>query len=718
MKNKNMNRRTFLKVTTVAGGGLLVGCTFQSNPNLSPPTAKSEDLGLFIRIAKDNSITIISPTSEMGQGTHTAHAMIIADELEADWKKIKVVSAPVSSEYKTDSFGQYTGGKRGIKLWWDRLAEIGAGTREILVEAGAQKMDVSVKECEAQNGYVVHLPSERRLSYGHLTEAASKLKPSSSPKLKSRDQYRFVGKAIPRLDIPSKVNGRAIFGTDVRLPGMRNAAISQAHVFGGEVKAYDMDAAMAVKGVEAVRPIPHGMSVVADSTWHAQKGLEALNVQFEGGKTAGLDSEGIDGLFQASLDEMGKSELHGKKVLDLEYEIQFLSHAALEPINCTAFVTDRSCEVWGPFQFQTRAFNKIEDMTGFSEDQIKVHTTYVGGGFGGRFRMWGEDFVEQAVMLSKELGKPVQVMWSREEDIQHDYYHPASRSCFQINLGNDGLPSQWKNQQAAGSQWVQNDKLLQILDLNPMAFSSTQHSGFTSLMASAFDPKFKPHYDIEGVNFKQTVVDLEIPLGWWRSFMFQNTFFLESAIDESAHLAGIDPFEYRIKLLRNNQRFKKALELVAEDANWGSTLPKGHGRGIAICNFSGSVCAEVAEVSVNKRGKLVVHRMDCAIDVGRQVNPDTLKAQVEGCVVTGISVATSEEITFNDGRVEQSNYDDYRIARLRNTPEINVRVIDSEYGPFGADAGLPPTPPAITNAIFAATGKRIRRLPIGRQKLV
>ena len=321
-------------------------------------------------------------------------------------------------------------------------------------------------------------------------------------------------------------------------------------------------------------------------------------------------------------------------------------------------------------------------------------------------------------MLSKELGKPVQVMWSREEDIQHDYYHPASRSCFQINLGNDGLPSQWKNQQAAGSQWVQNDKLLQILDLNPMAFSSTQHSGFTSLMASAFDPKFKPHYDIEGVNFKQTVVDLEIPLGWWRSFMFQNTFFLESAIDESAHLAGIDPFEYRIKLLRNNQRFKKALELVAEDANWGSTLPKGHGRGIAICNFSGSVCAEVAEVSVNKRGKLVVHRMDCAIDVGRHVNPDTLKAQVEGCVVTGISVATSEEITFNDGRVEQSNYDDYRIARLKNTPEINVRVIDSEYGPFGADAGLPPTPPAITNAIFAATGKRIRRLPIGRQKLV
>jgi isoquinoline 1-oxidoreductase beta subunit len=326
--------------------------------------------------------------------------------------------------------------------------------------------------------------------------------------------------------------------------------------------------------------------------------------------------------------------------------------------------------------------------------------------------------VEQAVILSKELGKPVQVMWSREEDIQHDYYHPASRSRFQISLGDDGLPSQWQNQQAAGSQWVQNDKFLQILDFNPMAYSSSAHSGLSSVLFSTFAPKFKPHYDIAGVNFDSTVVDLEIPLGWWRSFMFQNTFFLESALDESAHLAEADPFEYRLKLLGNSPRFKKALELVAEDANWGSPLAEGHGRGIAICNFSGSVCAEVAEVSVSKLGKLVVHRVDCVIDVGKYVNPDTLKAQVEGCVVTGISVATSEEITFKDGRVEQTNYDDYKIAQMRNTPEINVRVIDSEQGPFGADAGLPPTPPAIMNAIFAATGKRIRRLPIGRQKLV
>jgi len=713
-----MSRRTFLKVTTIAGTGMLVGCSYQSNPNLSTPSAKSEDLGLFIRVSKDNSITIISPTSEMGQGTHTAHAMIIADELEADWKNINVVTThTIRSEYNTSS-SVSTGGNRGIRLWWDRLAEIGAGTREILIEAGAQKMGVPVKECEAQNGYVLHRPSGRKLSYGQLAEAASKLKPPSSPKLKSKDRYRFVGKPMPRLDIPAKVNGSAVYGTDVRLPGMLYAAVSQSPVFGGEVKAFDKTATMAVKGVEAVVPITHGMSVVADSTWHAQKGLEALKVEFEGGRTVGLDSAGIDRRFRTSLEEMGKTELQGEKALDLEYEIQFLSHAALEPMNCTASVSDNSCEVWAPFQFQTSALDKIKDMTGLSEDQIKVHTTYVGGGFGGRFRMWGEDFVEQAVTLSKELGKPVQVMWSREEDIQHDYYHPASRSRFQISLGKDGLPLQWENQQAAGSQWVQNDKLLQLLDLNPLAYASSAHSGLSSMLASTFAPKFKPHYDIEGVDFEQTVVDLEIPLGWWRSFMFQNTFFLESAIDESAHLAGADPFEYRMKLLRNSPRFKKALELVAEDANWGSPLPEGHGRGMAICNFSGSVCAEVAEVSVDKRGKPVVHRVDCAIDVGRHVNPDTLKAQVEGCVIWGISIATKEEITFKDGRVEQSNFDDYRMARLRDAPIVNVRVIDSEQGPYGGDAGLPPTPPAITNAIFAVTGKRIRRLPIGKQKLV
>jgi len=470
--------------------------------------------------------------------------------------------------------------------------------------------------------------------------------------------------------------------------------------------------------VEAVIPI-HGMSVVADSTWHAQKGLEALKVQFEGGATAGLDQEELGRRFRTSLDDMGKTELSGEKVLDLEYEIQFLSHAAIEPINCTAFVSDNFCEVWGPFQGQTNTMKKVKEITGLSEDQILVHTTYVGGGFGRKNKT---DFVEQAVIISMTLKKPVQVMWSREEDMQHDFYHPASKSRFQISLGDDGMPLQWDNQYAASSQMAQDSKFLKWMDINLISYFSTAHSDFLIPKifptVMGYDWDIKPHYDIKGVDFKSSIVEVDIPLGFWRGWMFQNTFFLESALDESAHRAGEDPFDYRIKLLRKSPRHKKVLERVAEESKWGSPITDGHGKGIAICDFAGSILAEVAEVSVNKYGKLVVHRVDCVIDLGRYVNPDIVKSQVEGCVITGISVATKEKITIENGRVEQSNFDDYRIARLKDTPKINVTIIDSEFKPTGADAGLAPTLPAITNAIFAATGKRIRRLPIGRQKLV
>jgi isoquinoline 1-oxidoreductase beta subunit len=719
MLNHNLSRRTFLKVSTIAGTGVMVGCSFQSNPNISTPNAKSEDLGLWIRISNDDSITIISPTSELGQGTHTAHAMIIAEELEADWNKIKVVTAPARSEYKKNLYLQSTSANDGITTWWDRLAEIGAGTREILVEAGAQKMGVPKTECEVQDGHVFHRKSSRKMSYGQLAKTASKLDPPSTPKLKSRDKYRFIGKAMPRIDIPAKVNGSAVYGTDVRLPGMRYAAVSLAPVFGGEVKAYDKAAAMAVKGVENIVPIPQGISVIADSTWHAQKGLEALKVQFEGGVTVGLGSEDIDNRFKTSLDDMGKTELSGEKVLDLEYEIQFLSHAAIEPINCTAFVSDNFCEVWGPFQNQTNTLKKVKEITGLSEDQILVQTTYAGGGFG---RKTKTDFSEQAVIISMTIKKPVQVMWSREEDMQHDFYHPASKSRFQISLGGDGMPLQWDNQYAASSQMAQDYKFLKWMDINLISYFSTAHSDFLIPKifpkVMGYDWDIKPHYDIKGVDFKSSIVEVDIPLGFWRGWMFQNTFFLESAIDESAYRAGEDQFDYRIKLLSKSPRHKKVLERVAEESKWGSPVTEGHGRGIAICDFAGSILAEVAEVSVNNRGKLVVHRVDCVIDLGRYVNPDIVKSQVEGCVITGISIVTKEQITIENGRVEQSNFDDYRIARLKDTPKINVTIIDSEFKPTGADAGLAPTLPAITNAIFAATGKRIRKLPIGKQKLV
>ena len=718
MPDQSVSRRTFLKVTTVAGTGMLVGCSFQSNPLLSTPNAKSEELGLFVRIAKDNKITIISPTSEIGQGTHTAHAMIIAEEMDADWNNINVVTTnSIRSEYNTSS-DVSTGGNRGIRMWWDRLAEIGAGTRQLLEQACSLKMNVPIEECEARNGYVYHIPTKKKFSFGQLAETASKLEPPTSPKLKSKDKYKFIGKPLPRLDIPAKVNGSAIYGSDIRLPGMLYAMVSQSPFFGGRVISYDEKKAKSMKGVVDVVPIPNGIAVVADSSWHAQKGLEATNVQFEGGKTHDLGTEKLQDIFTSSLDEMGRKEVEGKKTLDLEYEIQFLSHAAIEPMNCTASVSKNSCDVWGPFQMQSGALNKIKEITNFSDDQIKIHTYFVGGGFGGRYRIWREDFVEQAVIISKALKRPVQIFWSREEDIKHDYYHPTSKSRFQISLGNNGLPIKFLNQQAAGSQWVQNSPFLKMIDVNPMAYSSTAHSGLSSSLASLFAPKFKPHYDLEGVNFDHTSVDLEIPLGWLRSFMFQNTFYLESAIDESAHLAGKNPFDYRMELLRNNPRFVKVLELVAEESSWSAATKKGHGKGISIGNFQGSVCAQVAEVSVNNKGKLKIHNIHCVVDVGRYVNPDTLIAQTEGCIIWGVSIALKEEIKFQNGMVQQTNYDDYKIAMMKDTPVINVKIIYSEYEPSGGDAGLPPTPPAITNAIFAATGKRIRKLPIGKQKLI
>ena len=399
MKNTNMNRRTFLKVTTVAGGGLLVGCSFSSPKLLSTPQASEEELGMWIRISTDNKITLIVPSSEMGQQAHTGQAMLVAEELEADWNSIKVVTAPVHPEYMI-SGDQNTGGSGSIQDWWEKLRQVGAGTREMLVAAAARKWSVPVEECRAENGQISHSPSGRSLNYGKLASAAAKLSPPDSPTLKTPDQYRLLGKSLPKIHTPTKVNGVAEFGIDVRRPGMLFAAVSQSPVFGGQVKSYDEAAAKAVKGVEAVVPILNGVAVVADSTWHAKQGLEALKPQFEGGDSTGLDSAKVNAKLRAALDGMGKAEVTAEKVLDVEYEMPYLYHATMEPMNCTAHVTSDSCEVWVPTQNQTDTLKAVMEVTDFSEDQIQIHTTLLGGAFGRRSE-W--DFVTQAVMVSKAL---------------------------------------------------------------------------------------------------------------------------------------------------------------------------------------------------------------------------------------------------------------------------------------------------------------------------
>ena len=716
MKNTNMKRRTFLKVSTIAGGSLLVGCSFSSPKLLSTPQASEEELGMWVRISTDNKITLILPASEMGQQAHTGQAMLVAEELEADWETIQVTTAPFNSEYKKSIFSQSTGGSESISLWWERLRKVGAGTREILITAAAQKWGVPASECKAKNGQIQHLVSDRRLSYGQLASAASKLSPPDNPTLKNPGQFRLLGKSIPKLHTPDRVRGTAQYGIDVRRPGMLFATVSQSPVFGGHVKSYDESAAKAVNGVKDVILIPNGVAVVADSTWHAKQGLEALKPQFEGGESEGLDSTMVNAKLRTALEGMGKAEVNGEKVLDVEYEMPFLHHATMEPMNCTAHVTTNSCEVWVPTQHQTGAMKAVKEVTGFSDDQVQIHTTLLGGAFGRRSE-W--DFVTQAVTISKAMQMPVQVIWSREEDTQHGFYRPTSMSRFQVGLGGDGLPVQWENQIAQPNLGAKLFPPGGLFDFDPMTYPGSVHDSLIFTF-----PK-KHFYNVEGVEMSHTPVDFGIPLGYWRSPPNSiNVFYTESVMDELAHLAEINPLEYRFKFLAESPRHKDVLERVAKQAGWESKLPDGHGRGIAINDWfpldeNVTVVAQVAEVSVSKRGKLKVHRVDCVVDCGIAVNPDSVKAQMEGSIIMGMSAAIFEQITLEDGRVMQSNFDDYRIARMRDTPKINVSIVKSDATPTGTgEPGTSPIVPAITNAIFAATGKRIRRLPIGRQKLV
>ena len=717
MKNTTMNRRTFLKVSAVAGSGLLVGCTFSSPKLLSTPQASEAELGFWVRIDTDDTVTLILPASEMGQQAHTGQAMLVAEELEADWESIRVVTAPYHSEFinpGADPRGiQVTGGSASISFFWEKLRQVGAGTREMLTTAAAQEWGVPVEECQADNGRIRHSGSGRSLSYGQLVIAAAKLSPPDSPALKTPDQFRLIGKSIPKLHTPIRINGTAQYGIDIRRPGMLFAAVSQSPVFGGQIKSYDEAEARAVRGVEAVVPIPNGVAVVADSTWHAMQGLEALKPEFEGGESVGLDSTKVTARLRAALDEMGKAEVTAEKVLDVEYEMPFLHHAAMEPMNCTAHVTADSCEIWAPTQSQHECMECAKDVTDLSEEQIRIHTVMLGGSFG---RKQTRDYVEQALIVSKSMQKPVQVIWSREEDTQHGIYRPTSMSRYQVGLGRDGLPVQWESQIAQPNLAARFIPLAGWLDFDPMAVAGGVHD------YGLFPDHF---YKVEGVETDHTGVELGVPIGPWRSPPNSlNVFYTESVMDELAHLAGQEPLEYRLKFLGESPRHKAVLEQVAKQAGWGTPLPEGHGRGIAINDWfpldeAKTVVAQVAEVSVSERGKLKVHRVDCVVDCGLAVNPDSVKAQMEGSIIMGMSAALFEQITIEDGRVAQSNFDDYRIARMRDTPEINVSIVESDAAPTGTgEPGTSPIVPAITSAIFAATGTRLRRLPIGRQKLV
>jgi isoquinoline 1-oxidoreductase beta subunit len=710
----NVSRRGFLRVGIAAGGGLLLGFHTPIARRwalAASPRPEQATLNSWVRISRDGTVTVIVGQSEMGQGIITAIPMIIADELEADWSKVRFQQAPADPAYGDPMRGgeQSTNGSRSIRNMLTLWRRAGASAKEMLVAAAAKEWNVPVEECVAEQSVVTHRPSGRKLTYGELADRAAALPVPKEPKLKSPEQFRFIGKAVARLDTPEKVTGRGIYGIDVKVPGMLIATVQRCPVFGGKVASFDATKAKAVKGVRHVVQISSGVAVVADNYWAAKKGREALALTWDEGPNAQLSSAEITRVYAETAKQSGPvarkegdapAALAGSsKTIDAVYEVPFLAHATMEPMNCTAHVRKDSCEVWVGTQNQTGTQRTAMRISGLPQEAVKVNTMLLGGGFG---RRGGQDFVADAVETSKAADRPIKVIWSREDDMQHGVYRPATYNVFRAALDERGMPSAWLHRIVGPSIGVQHGWQLQ----NGIDPSMTE--GAANLP-----------YAIPNLQVEYIYKDLGIPVGFWRSVgASQNAFITESFIDELAVAAGKDPFEFRRDLLTKAARHKGVLELAAEKGDWGKPLPQGRFRGIAVAFSYGSYAAEVAEVSIEKDGKVRVHRVVCALDCGTFINPDTVKAQVEGSIVWGLTAALHGAITIDKGRVRQSNFHDYPMLRMNEMPIVEVHIVPSNASPGGVgEPGVPPLAPAVCNAIFSGTGKRIRKLPIRAEEL-
>jgi isoquinoline 1-oxidoreductase beta subunit len=704
----NLSRRNFLKSTAAVAGGFVIGFHLPQNSRFAQAAeiAKTTETSInaWLRIGTDDSVTVLIAHSEMGQGVYTSLPMLVAEELEADWNKIQIENSPIGDIYKNPAIGmQITGGSTSIRSRWETLRTAGAMAREMLIEAAAKQWQVKPEDCHADNGKVIHTASGKTLRYGQLAEAATKITPPDFPKLKSPSEFKLIGKPIKRLDTPEKVDGSATFGIDVKVPNMLIATLKQSPVFGGIVKAYDAKAAKAIQGVKAVVEIPNGVAVVADSYWQAKKGVEALNVSFAESEHDKVDTASIAKLFQQGLAEKGavaqnKGDVPAamktaKTTLEAEYRVPFLAHTAMEPMNCTADVRKEGCDVWVGTQAQGLAQQTAAKITGLPPEKIAVHTTFLGGGFGRRVEV---DFIAQAVLLSKAVGQPVKVIWSREEDTQHDVYRPAMLTKLTMGLDEKGMP-------IAINARIVGSSILQRFFPN-MVKNGLDHAAVEGIADT--------NYDIPNQYVDYVMKNTHVPVGFWRSVGHsQNAFFMESFIDEVAHSSGKDPYQLRRSLLNKTPRFIKVLDTLAKAADWETPASKGHYRGMAIHKSFGSIVGEVAEISVNKEGDVTVHRVVCVVDCGIAVNPNIIAAQMESAIVYGLS-ALKEAITVKNGRVEQSNFHDFPALKMAEMPKIDVHIISNEekLGGVGEPA-TPPIIPAVTNAIFAATGKRVRQLP-------
>jgi isoquinoline 1-oxidoreductase subunit beta len=709
--NQSMDRRSFLKTTAAGAAGLWIGFHFSGHVEaLAAPPAAPVVLNAWIHIGTDDFVTILIDKSEMGQSILTGLAMIAADELDCDWQKVRTEFAPADKIYFNPRFGsQGTGGSSGTPTSWGNLRRASATARAMLLEAAAQRWGVSASDCRAEDGAILRPQTGKRATYGSLAEAASKLPIPEDAPLKEPSQYRLIGKPLKRLDTPDKVNGSAQYGLDVRLPGMLHAVVARCPVFGGKVASFEATKAKAVPGVKNVVQISNGVAVVADNTWSAMEGRRALDVLWDEGPNANASTASIGKLLSDLGEKPGvvarregdvESALaNAAKKIEVVYEVPFLAHATMEPMNCAADVRADRCDVWAPTQAQTNSQNMAAKVSGLDPKSVFIHTTFLGGGFGRRFE---NDFVSEAVEVSKAIGAPIQVTWSREDDMQHDFYRCVSRARFSAGLDADGWPVVWTNR---------------IICPSLIARFGPLKNNFDSRSVEVLDDM---PYAIPNVLVDYQVADPGIPIGFWRSVgASQNGFFLESFIDEIATTAGKDPYEVRRRLLAKSPRYLKVLDTAAQKAGWNKPLPEGHFRGIAIVSSYKGYVAQVIEISVNRKEKtLKVHRVVCALDCGRIINPASIDAQARGSIVYGLTAALHGAITIDRGRVQQHNFNDYQMLRIHEMPETEVHIISSEEMPTGAgEFAVPPVAPALCNAVFAATGKRVRRLPIRPEDL-
>jgi isoquinoline 1-oxidoreductase beta subunit len=699
----HMTRRSFLKGSLIGFTGLSLGIHLDLKGLSGRIEAIAREgeatesylVTIWLNISEDNRITVIVVKNEMGQGIATALAMIVAEELEADWRTINIELLPELKDHLLPGW-HATYGSTSILYNYDIMREVGAAAKEMLISACAWLWRVPPESLTASNSTITH-PRKGTITYGELARYAAMLPVPESPTLKDPEDFKIIGRSLNRLDTRAHIEGEPVFGIDVVLPEMLHAAVRQAPFLGGRID--DMLPWHKEAGARIVQ-IPNGIAVVAESWWKAQKILDSISIEWTDPPTEKLlSSSGISDVLTEGLNEPGTKVLskgdpdsvfmEADTTVEADYYVPLLAHATLEPPTCTAFVTPLSCEVWAPTQYAEGIDYRARKITGLPSSAIKIYTTNIGGGFG---RKAESDFAVQAITISKAVGRPVKVIWSRAEDLQHDFYRPAFMARMAGGLDQDGKIISW-NAKTVGSS---------VMIRPPL--------GIWNLYGFKFLPYSIPNKVVEYVHR-----DYGVPIGWMRGVGFsRNTFFVESFMDELAHAAAIDPIEFRLGHLVENPRCIAVLEKVAEIADWGNPTVPGAEHGVSIMEHQNKTyVAEIAEVSVDESNRVIVHKVYCAIDIGRVINPDIVKAQIEGCIVFGISTGLYNEITIHNGVVEQSNFHDYPLKLLKDSPEVEVSIIDSQEDPAGiGEYGVPGIAPAVTNAIFGLTEERIRILPI------